>query len=523
MMRVVLVLALALLAAPAWSLDPPVDSPDNPSTPAKVALGKALFWEEQLSVTRTVACGTCHRPFSGGADPRAGVAGATTRHPGPDGIPGNADDIGGSMGVPAHTRSGAYVASATFGFAPQVGKRAAPSVINSGYLPDLLWDGRVRALAIPFVSPLENQALLPLVDPLEMSAIGDTLADVPARIAGVAPLALAQRLPQALRTWIGGRRYPALFAEAFGSPEITAERIAMAIASYERSLVSAPDFQDPPPMTPLEEQGRNVFGARCSSCHLGPLATDSGMHYIGVRPVEDDLGHFAVSGDSRLAGAVRTPSLRNVALRSTFFHNGRFNRLEDVIEFYSRGGDFTAENKDRRIRPFEFSDEQKTALLAFLQTLSDPRVAAESPPFDRPTLYTETDRIPRLVGEGRAGGPGVPRLGAIEPPLLGSDFTVTVEQARANAAGTLVVSYVDPGIGADLPTGEFASMTFTTDAAGRASVDLPLAAGMALAGTTLRGRAYLADPAAEHGFAVTRAFEITLFTGEIHVFTDDFE
>src|SRR5690349_13607701 len=83
---------------------------ENPQTPQKILLGQALFWEEQFSVTGTVACGSCHRAFAGGSDPRSGLA--PTLNPGADGVFGTPDDVHGSAGVPAHDSSGLYTASA---------------------------------------------------------------------------------------------------------------------------------------------------------------------------------------------------------------------------------------------------------------------------------------------------------------------------------------------------------------------------------------------------------------------------
>src|SRR5438552_11603840 len=84
---------------PLAPLPPPPEPAGNPVTTAKANLGKALFWDEQLSSTRTVACGSCHRSGSGGSDPRSTLAVAHSVHPGPDGITGTEDDIAGSQGV----------------------------------------------------------------------------------------------------------------------------------------------------------------------------------------------------------------------------------------------------------------------------------------------------------------------------------------------------------------------------------------------------------------------------------------
>ena len=99
---------------------PPVPA-ENPLTEAKVLLGKALFWDEQLSRTGTVACGTCHRPMWSGTDPRAALAPKTSTNPGSNHRFGDADDVIGAAGVPLHDRDGNYLESGAFGFGAQVG------------------------------------------------------------------------------------------------------------------------------------------------------------------------------------------------------------------------------------------------------------------------------------------------------------------------------------------------------------------------------------------------------------------
>ncbi len=516
-------------------LGPPPVPPQNPQTVEKINLGKVLFWEEQLSVTGTVACGTCHRPSSGGSDPRSAFANAGSTHPGPDGVYANADDIQGSPGVPAHGNGGFYQLSQHFGYAPQVGARKSPSMINAGYSPSLFWDGRAGSsfsdplsgqLLIPVGGALENQALAPLLDVAEMAPDGAQVGEIAARIASARPLALAVQVPSTLRAWIGGRGYPALFAEVYGSAEITPTRIAMAMASYQRALFSdqAPidDFFAGQPMalTPQEAQGQQLFGANdCRVCHAGNRFTDDSFRYIGVRPVNDDLGRFNQTGNPPDRGAFKVPGLRNVELRAPFMHNGRFATLEEVVDFYDRGGDFDAPNKDPRIRPRGLNAQQKAALVAFLKRpLTDPRVGPELPPFDRPTLYGESDRVPEILGSGVAGSDAlIPQIHAIEPPVYGNaNFTVAVSAALGGAQATLVVASTDPGVQSSVPNGDYANLVGTLAGsgagAGNASMQLELGGDPSLLGEELYGRVYIADPAAANGLSITPAFRIRVFS-----------
>ncbi len=525
--------------------DPPVPA-GNPLTAAKINLGKVLFWDEQLSVTNTVACGTCHRAFAGGSDARSIVAGGASTNPGPDGVNGTPDDVHGSMGVPSHGGDGLYQSAASFGFRPQVGGRYASSAVNAGYSPLLFWDGRAGTT---FVDPtsgttlianggaLENQALGPVVNSAEMSSNGASVADVVSRLAGRLPLALAESVPSALSTWIAGRDYPALFTEAFGSGDITPARIALAIASYERTLNANQTPFDTAngggtPLTAQEQQGLNVFvgPGGCAACHGGALTTDNQFHYTGVRPVAEDLGRFAVTNNNADRGAMKTPSLRNGQLRTAFMHDGRFTTLTQVVDFYDRGGDFTAPNKDPRIHPLNLTAAQKTALVAFLgRPLTDPRAQTESAPFDRPLLYTETGHVPTIGGVGQAGSGGaIPAIYAYEPPRLGSrNFTVAVDGALGGAHATLVISRADPGIAASVPTADFASMSTTLagsgNGAGNGSVNVDLGDDPALVGVTLFGRWYVEDPNAANGLAITPVFAATVYGTSTGVFHDGFE
>ena len=443
---------------------PPAAPPGNPVTAAKAALGKALFWDEQLSSSRTVACGTCHMGLNGGSDPRS-LNSRRAAHPGKDGAPGTADDIQGSPGVPLALADGSYQWSASFGVGEQVTGRRGMSHINSGYGPVLFWDGRAsqtfrdpltNEIVLAAGGALENQALGPILNDVEMAHTGRSWGEVTTRIAVSRPLALSPSVPPALAAWIGERNYPELFAEVFGTSEITPVRIAMAIATYERTLYSDRTPFDVGDLTAAEARGRQVYNqSECNDCHAGATLTNFQFENTGVRPSDEDSGRFAVTGDQNDLGRFSTPSLRNIELRAPYMHNGRFNTLEEVVEFYNRGGDFPGLNTNRRrIRRLNLTAQQKADLVAFLKRpLTDPRVAAELPPFDRPMLYSESSRVPQVVGSGLAGAGGLtPQSVAIEPPLAGNPrFTVAVRNALGGAQATLIIDRNDPGATANIP------------------------------------------------------------------------
>ncbi|MEW6127707.1 MAG: cytochrome c peroxidase [Acidobacteriota bacterium] len=517
------------------ALNPPPEPFGNSVTASKAYLGKALFWEEQLASTRTVACGTCHIPNKGGVDPRSLLDSARATHPGSDNVFGTPDDIIGSPGVPANSADGTYRFSSTFGFKEQVTARRSVSHIDAGYANSLFWDGRAtqvctdpisNTVALTNNAALESQVLQPPVNASEMGHAGRNWNDVAARVAASRPLALATNIPAALQAWINGRSYAELFAEAFGSNEVTPIRIAMAIAAYERTLYSdrTPFDQAVSGIAPLsaaEQRGQNVFNqSGCAGCHGGPLFTDNNFHYTGARPANEDTGRFQITGNNNDMGRMRTPGLRNIELRAPYMHNGRFATLEDVVEFYNRGGDFNAPNKDRRIRPLNLSPQQRADLVAFLKRpLTDPRVAAQTAPFDRPTLYSESSRVPHVSGAGVSGSGGMtPQVVALEPPLAGNpSFTVGIYNAKGGAQAILVIDENPANINSTLPpVASFAHLAVqlegTGDGKGFASVTLAIPDNHpALIGATLFGRWFVFDANASGGLAATPIFQMTIF------------
>ncbi len=519
---------------------PPVDPPPgNPITANKAMLGKALFWDEQLSSTGTMACGTCHIPRSGGIDPRA--QGAV--HPGPDGRVGTPDDIHGSPGVIEQLADGSYTGGGTFHVDVQVTGRKSMSVINSTFARNLFWDGRAGQV---FTDPitgqvilgrraaLESQAKGPPTSSVEMGHSSANWTEISQRVARVAPLALASSIPAALDQWIGTRSYPQLFLDAFGTAQVTPARISMAIATYERTLISDQSrFDDflrgvPNALTRQEAQGERVFRGpgRCVLCHGGPLMTNNQFFNTGVRPIAEDRGRGAITNQAADMGAFKTPSLRNTGLSAPYFHNGAARTLEEVVEFYDRGGNFR-QGQTRRIVRLGLSPGEKQALVAFLRSaLTDPRVAQGLPPFDRPTLYTESGRAPANYGVGLAGSGGVtPRITAIEPPVLDNDnFTVCVSDGLGDAPAIVLLDLA-PGTGqqtiAGVPLYLAGSSALTAlplgslkgqgSGQGFLSVSFPLPSAPALHGRSVYMQAAVADPAAQQGIASTGGLHVTFF------------
>jgi cytochrome c peroxidase len=454
-----------LLAAPLFAqggpLLPPPTPAANPVTPQKTVLGKMLYWEEQMSSDDTIACGTCHRPETGFSDPRPGT------HPGSDGILGTPDDRFASPGLISATIAGDYVEDPTFGLDPQITDRHSPEIVASLYAPEAFWDGRAGdaftdpdtgIVTIPTGGALENQVLGPPLSSVEMAHMGRDWDDVTAKLERVEPMALASDLtPDIVTALAADGSYPELFEAAFGTPEITAARIAFAIATYERTLV--PDDTpwdryvagDLNAMTPQQVVGWNQFNgiARCNLCHVPPVFSDNAFHNLGLRPSFEDEGRQGVTGLFADRGKFKTPSLRNAGLRTRFFHDGQKGVLDNgpapggVDDIYVDGGGPFRDNLDPLLQPLGGQPGVDIpAIFEFVENgLTDPRAAAGLPPFDRPTLWREANAITAVrFGLGNPGGNGlVPGAIARTPAVVGSqDFKVGV----TGAAGGATLAYL---------------------------------------------------------------------------------
>ncbi len=529
--------ALAVSAASAAAQPfPAIVAPaENPFTPQKAMLGKALFWDEQLSVSGTIACGTCHRPEVGGLDPRAPDA----RHPGFDSVFDTDDDVHGSPGVIATDSSGHYVPSEEFGLGVQVTRRLAPSVINAAVFTHQLWDGAVEDrlvdpltgdVVIETGASLEAQALGPPVNPVEMGREGITWSDVVSRLAPMRPLAIASDLPGYLAQWLGNRMYEQVFEDVFGSPGVTPVRVAMAIATYERTLISDQSPFDrwlagEDAMSPLEVFGHTVFfESNCFTCH-GLNDFHEVFANSGVRPSFEDPGVGGVTGVASDLGSFKAPFLRNLGSRPAFFHNGGAATLAEVVDFYDRGGDFAPPGGF--FQPLGLSDSKKLALVVFLRdALTDSRVSQRVPPFDRPTLFTERAEASEPFGHGTQGTFGiVPRLIAVEPPVLGNlDYTLGIRDGAGGMPGALLIDLA-PGDGsvsvhgaplfvagsAALRVVSLGSLGGDLWGEGYGSWSMPIPAASSLAGLSLYAQGLVADFGSPGGVASTGGARIELF------------
>jgi cytochrome c peroxidase len=278
----------------------------NPLSAARVALGRKLFFDPILSHDRTVACASCHRPNHGFSSPDAKPVG-----------------IGG-----------------------RTGHRRAPSLLNRAYGTAFFWAGRTKTL--------EEQALEPIANPDEM---GSTVAD-------------------AVKKLQADPGYEKQFAAAFDDG-VTAANLGKALASFERVLLrgdSAIDkFRergDRTAMTDAERHGLWLYESKgqCWRCHSGKNFSDESFHNTGVSWGGTDLGRHAVTKLDEDRGKYKTPTLRGVKLTGPYMHDGSLKTLEDVIEFYNKGGGANS-NLDPAIKSLNLSKEEMADLVAFLKAL----------------------------------------------------------------------------------------------------------------------------------------------------------
>lgn len=508
---------------------PPVPFPaENPFSEAKRVLGKLLFFEEQLSSDNTMACATCHIPGAGGADPRLAV------HPGPDGTLGNADDLLTSLGVIRADASSSYEPDPVFGLDRQMTGRAANPSIMAMFAPELFWDGRATSrfedpqtgeTVIASGGALESQAVGPVLSDIEMAHMDIQWETVTAKLEAVVPWALATDHPADVAAVVAGSAgYPALFAEAFGDETISAARIGMALATFERTLL--PD-QTPwdafiagntNAMTPQQRQGWQAFqGSDCRLCHVPPMFTDHSFRNLGLRPSNEDIGRRAVTGSPADQGKFKTSTLRNVGLKPTFMHTGAITDLENVLAFYRGPGANGNPNRDP-ILPSPIPVNAIPAVVDFLaNALTDPRVAGELFPFDRPTLRSELAANPVVSGAGVAGTLGLtPRMIAVCPPNVGNgDFKIGLDRALAGAVAEVAISMsppIDGVVPADETSGPIAveGIGFGN---GHATFHWPIAADASLDGRTVWMQWRVEDPSAPGGIAMSPVAEIGLFCG----------
>jgi cytochrome c peroxidase len=242
----------------------------------------------------------------------------------------------------------------SIGVRGQHGHRKAPALINQTVkvYPHFFRDGRATSL--------EAQALEPLRNPREMGNTRDEFVTAIQSIAGYRPYVLA----------------------AFGTPDVSEERITRAIADYVRTLMSGNSpwdrwrrHRDESAVSDQVRRGHELFfgKAGCNQCHLGSNFTDDSFHNLGIgwdsgtRRFQDE-GRYAITKRQIDTGAFRTPTLREVTKHPPYMHDGSLSTMRDVLEWYNRGGEQNP-YLDGRLQPLNLTDDEIGALIAFLEAL----------------------------------------------------------------------------------------------------------------------------------------------------------
>lgn len=316
----------------------------NPLTRAKIELGRQLYFDPRLSADIKVSCASCHDPDEGFA---------------------------------RHTQFG-------IGIRDQAGGRNSPVSYNRILSGAQFWDGRAPSL--------EAQAIGPIANPIEM---GHTHEACVACLKGVPG-------------------YQLQFDKISGKLDI--ESVGEALASFERSIVTAPtpfdyyerfrpfekldadDLKDDAetlakfqaaeadakahPLSESARRGRELYftdKANCSACHVGANLTDEKYHNIGIGMDKEkpDIGRQDTTGDAKDRGAYKTPTIRNVALSAPYMHDGSLKTLEEVVEWYAKGG-HPNPTLSEKIKKLELSDQDKKDLVEFMKqgcTSDFPKIA----------------------------------------------------------------------------------------------------------------------------------------------------
>ena len=316
----------------------------NPLTRAKIELGRQLYFDNRLSKDGTVSCASCHSPSHGyAADTQFGVG------------------VGG-----------------------QTGGRNSPVAYNRILSDVQFWDGRAATL--------EAQAVGPIANPIEMASDHAACVKCVAAIPG----------------------YKMQFDKIFPGEGVTIDNVAKAIASFERTLVTGPspyDFnerlrvykdisqdeledmkQNEPeefaryeklladakanPMSDSAKRGRDLFfgdKAKCSACHVGANLTDEKYHNLGIGMAKEkpDLGRHDHTKQQSDQGAFKTPTIRNVEQTAPYMHDGSVKTLEEVVEWYDKGG-HPNPHLDKDIKKLNLTPEEKADLVAFMKACTGP-------------------------------------------------------------------------------------------------------------------------------------------------------
>lgn len=313
-------------------------------------LGRVLFYDRRLSVNNSISCSSCHKQalaFADNARLSVGFESKLTKR----------------NSMPIQNLGSGGLISFDKGFSDSVTVGIPVDFVP--FQEVLFWDGREQMLDKMVLRPIVNHVEMGIND---LGALADKLSAVPF--------------------------YNDLFTRAYGDPGITSERIADALSWFVRSIRSDhtrldrafSDSTAQSKLTPEEFEGQRLFVEKyqCNSCHQ--VQSPHGYQFagtfanIGLDAQYADNGVEEVTKQGADAGRFKIPSLRNVALTAPYMHDGRFTTLDEVIEHYKDGIqdhpalDARLRNPDGSPRRFQITDQERKAIIAFLNTLTDEKM-----------------------------------------------------------------------------------------------------------------------------------------------------
>lgn len=288
---------------------PVYDFKKNPLTKEKVELGRVLFFDPILSKDNSISCASCHSSFN---------AFAHTDH-----------DL-------------------SHGIGDSIGNRNAPALFNLAWQSSFMWDGAVNHLDV--------QALAPITHPKEM---GENLESV----------------VEKLQT---SKIYPKLFFKAYKDSIITGERILKSLSQFQLTLISADSKYDrvkegKEEFSEQELKGYELFQTNCSSCHTEPLFSNYSFANNGLKvdTTLNDYGRWMITGKRSDSLKFKIPSLRNLSYTYPYMHDGRFKKLGQVLNHYTKEIIDSPTLAPVLKKGIHLSAEEKADLIAFLLTLND--------------------------------------------------------------------------------------------------------------------------------------------------------
>jgi cytochrome c peroxidase len=298
------------LKFPSYFPEPKYDFTKNPMDSAKIQIGRALFYDPILSADNSISCASCHSPYN---------AFAHTDH-----------DL-------------------SHGINDQIGTRNAPALFNLAWQKSFMWDGAINHL--------DMQALAPISHSKEM---------------GSSILAVVNKLNES-------KFYKKLFFEAYNDSLITGEKVLKTLSQFELTLVSAGSKYDQVKygkaiFNEQEKNGYLLFQKNCNTCHAEPLFTNYDFENNGLSVDNElnDMGRWLVTKNKKDKMLFKTPSLRNLSYTYPYMHDGRFKKLQQVLNHYTTIDPNHQKQLSKKLKKaIVLSSNEKVDLVAFLLTLND--------------------------------------------------------------------------------------------------------------------------------------------------------